>query len=39
MNEDEHGHAIDPDGQLVYDPRCWFCRYSTEPADDMAVTS
>jgi hypothetical protein len=25
VREDEHGHAIDQDGNLLHDPRCYFC--------------
>jgi hypothetical protein len=28
--EDENGHAIDQAGDLVYDPRCYFC-LNTDP--------
>ena len=33
MNEDENGHPIDADGRLIYDPRCWFCRYAEIDAE------
>jgi hypothetical protein len=25
VREDKNGHAIDQAGDLVYDPRCYFC--------------
>jgi hypothetical protein len=25
VREDENGHAVDQAGQLIYDPRCYFC--------------
>jgi hypothetical protein len=30
-------HAHDPDGALVYDPRCWWCRQVTAQAPPTAM--
>ena len=33
--EDEHGHAIDQDNKLIYDPRCYYC---LNARDDRELT-
>lgn len=36
MNEDENGHLIDKDGQLIHDPRCYFC-LNEQPPDVTVI--
>jgi hypothetical protein len=37
MREDEYGHAVDEDGNLVYDDRCYFCLNEEGPAEVTVI--
>jgi hypothetical protein len=40
VREDEHGHAIDQAGNLIHDPRCYYClNKDRDPARQVTYVS